>query len=60
MRRKQRAEYKKGQIKNIGISNFEDGKFEDVYNKVEIKPVLNQIELHPYFQQRNIRKKWMN
>ena len=49
-------EYKKGHIKNIGISNFEDSKFEDLYNKVEIKPVLNQIELHPYFQQRNIRK----
>ena len=49
-------EYKKGHIKNIGISNFEDFKFEDLYNKVEIKPVLNQIELHPYFQQRNIRK----
>ena len=50
-------EYKKGHIKNIGISNFEDSKFEDLYNKVEIKPVLNQIELHPYFQQRDIRKK---
>ena len=49
-------EYKKGHIKNIGISNFEDSKFRDLYNKVEIKPVLNQIELHPYFQQRNIRK----
>ena len=51
------AEYEKGHIKNIGISNFEDSKFEDLYNKVKIKPVLNQIELHPYFQQRNIRKK---
>ena len=51
------AEYDKGHIKNIGISNFEDKKFEDLYNKVRIKPVLNQIELHPYFQQRNIRKK---
>ena len=50
-------EYEKGHIKNIGISNFEDNKFEDLYNKVKIKPVLNQIELHPYFQQREIRKK---
>jgi diketogulonate reductase-like aldo/keto reductase len=50
-------EYEKGRIKNIGISNFEDSKFEDLYNKVKIKPVLNQIELHPYFQQKNIRKK---
>ena len=50
-------EYEKGRVKNIGISNFEDSKFEDLCNKVKIKPVLNQIELHPYFQQRNIRKK---
>ena len=51
------AEYEKGHIKNIGISNFENSKFEDFCNKVKIKPVLNQIELHPYFQQRDIRKK---
>ena len=50
-------EYEKGHIKNIGISNFEDSKFEDLYSKAKIKPVLNQIELHPYFQQREIRKK---
>ena len=46
-----------GHIKSIGISNFEDSKFEDFFNKVRIKPVLNQIELHPYFQQREIREK---
>ena len=51
-------EVKVKHIKYIGISNFEDtGKFEDFYNSVDIKPVLNQIELHPYFQQRNIRAK---
>ena len=51
------AECEKGRIKNIGISNFEDQKFDDLYSKAKIKPVLNQIELHPYFQQKNIRKK---
>ena len=51
------AEYEKGRIKNIGISNFEDEKFEEIYNAVKIKPVLNQIELHPYFQQKNIRER---
>jgi diketogulonate reductase-like aldo/keto reductase len=50
-------EVEAGHIKSIGISNFEDSKFEDLYNKVKIKPVLNQIELHPYFQQREIREK---
>jgi len=50
-------EYEKGHIKNIGISNFEDSKFEELYEKVKIKPVLNQIELHPYNQQKNIRER---
>ncbi len=50
-------EYEKGHIKNIGISNFEDKKFEELYNTVNIKPVLNQVELHPYNQQRDIRER---
>lgn len=51
-------EVKAGHIKSIGISNFEDSsQFDSLYEKAEIKPVLNQIELHPYFQQRGIREK---
>jgi len=48
-------EVEKGHIKNIGISNFEDERFEELYEKAKIKPVLNQVELHPYHQQRDIR-----
>ncbi|KAG4087692.1 2,5-didehydrogluconate reductase [Neocallimastix lanati (nom. inval.)] len=51
------AEVEKGHIKNIGISNFEDAKFDEIYNQATIKPVLNQIELHPYNQQKEIREK---
>ena len=53
-------EVEKGTIRNIGISNFEDNKFDELYEKVKIKPVLNQIELHPYFQQKTIRSKMDN
>lgn len=49
--------YEKGKIKNIGISNFEDENFDELCKNVKIKPVVNQIELHPYFQQKEIRKK---
>ena len=49
--------YEKGLVKNIGISNFEDEKFDELYNAAKIKPVVNQIELHPYYQQKEIRKK---
>ena len=50
-------EYEKGHIKNIGISNFEDKKLEELCSVAKIKPVLNQVELHPYFQQNELRKR---
>ena len=49
--------YKQGKVKSIGISNFENEKFEELCEKAEIKPVLNQVELHPYFQQNELRKR---
>ena len=47
----------KGKIRNIGLSNFEDSKFDEICKAAKIKPAVNQIELHPYFQQKGIRKK---
>lgn len=41
---------KEGKIKNIGISNFNTSQLKDVLENCEIKPVINQIEVHPYFQ----------
>ena len=49
--------YEQGKVKSIGISNFEDDKFEKFCEGVKVKPVLNQVELHPYFQQNELRKK---
>ena len=48
--------YKEGKIKAIGISNFEDEFIKDILNTCEIKPQVNQVECHPYFQQENLRK----
>jgi diketogulonate reductase-like aldo/keto reductase len=36
--------------KSIGLSNFNIEQCQDVLNKCRIKPVCNQIEVHPYFQ----------
>ena len=47
--------YEQGKVKSIGISNFENNKLEELCDMVKIKPVLNQIELHPYFQQNELR-----
>ena len=49
--------YEEGKVKNIGISNFEDKKLEELCEQAKIKPVLNQVELHPYFQQNELRKR---
>ena len=47
--------YEQGKVKSIGISNFENQKLEELCDIAKIKPVLNQVELHPYFQQNELR-----
>lgn len=42
--------YKKGIIRAIGVSNFEPERLVDFCLHVDIKPVINQIELHPLRQ----------
>lgn len=49
--------YEQGKVKSIGISNFENQKLEELCDQAKIKPVLNQVELHPYFQQNDLRKR---
>lgn len=44
-------EYKVGGLKAIGISNFYPERLCDFCETVEIIPMVNQIELHPFFQQ---------
>lgn len=39
-----------GLTKSIGLSNFNISQCEDVLKNCRIKPVCNQIEVHPYFQ----------
>mgnify|MGYP003582293773 CR=1 FL=1 len=45
--------YKAGKIKAIGISNFDPAQVVDLLSYAQIKPVINQIETHAYFQQAN-------
>lgn len=51
---------RQGKVRAIGLSNFDLNEeiFEDVYSKAEIKPVIVQIELNPYAQRVEFRKKW--
>ncbi|PNZ26705.1 aldo/keto reductase family protein [Staphylococcus petrasii] len=48
--------YKDSKVKNIGVSNFQPEHLEALLAQVSIKPVINQVEFHPYFTQNELRK----
>ena len=42
---------REGRIKSIGVSNFEPDQLHDLMSKFDIRPSVNQIETHAFFQQ---------
>lgn len=40
-----------GKVRVLGVSNFNPHHLEDLYKYANIRPVLNQIEIHPYHTQ---------
>lgn len=48
--------YDQGKIKSIGISNFNKEHIDHLLSFAKVKPVLNQIELHPKLTQKELRK----
>jgi diketogulonate reductase-like aldo/keto reductase len=47
---------KDGKLRAIGVSNFAPDRFIDFAEFNDIKPAVNQIETHPYYQQKLARK----
>ncbi|MBR1383871.1 MAG: aldo/keto reductase [Ruminococcus sp.] len=45
--------YKEGLVKAIGVSNFYPAILANLCENVEVMPAVNQVELHPFFQQEN-------
>jgi len=45
--------YKEGRIKAIGVSNFEPDQIVELMEYATVKPAVNQIETHVFFQQPN-------
>ena len=45
--------YKEGKLRAIGVCNFYPARLADFCETVEVKPAVNQVELHPFFQQEN-------
>ncbi|KKB85969.1 hypothetical protein VW29_05030 [Devosia limi DSM 17137] len=44
-----------GRIRSIGVSNFLPEHIERIVDKTGVVPAINQVETHPYYQQRAIR-----
>jgi 2,5-diketo-D-gluconate reductase A len=44
-----------GLVRSIGVSNFQPAHLERIVRETGETPAINQIELHPYFQQRGLR-----
>lgn len=45
---------RKGLTKHIGVSNFNIRKLKKITENTGIKPEVNQVEMHPYFQQTSL------
>ena len=43
--------YREGKIRAIGVCNFYPARLADLCETVEVTPAVNQVELHPFFQQ---------
>lgn len=47
--------YAEGRVRAIGVSNFHPAHLERLLKVAEVAPALNQVELHPYLQQAELR-----
>jgi diketogulonate reductase-like aldo/keto reductase len=45
-----------GLVRSIGVSNFQPAHLERVIAETGVTPAINQVELHPYFQQAGLRR----
>ena len=44
-----------GRVRSIGVSNFQPEHIHAIVEATGVVPVINQVELHPFFQQRTLR-----
>lgn len=47
--------YSAGKVKAIGVSNFMPEHLDNLLSECEVVPAVNQIEVHPDFQQNSVR-----
>src|SRR3954454_19329005 len=47
---------RQGLVRSIGVSNFQPAHLRRIIDETGVTPAVNQIELHPYFQQAGLRR----
>ena len=47
--------YKEGKVKSIGLSNFNQAQIEEILGLCQVKPAVLQTEVHPYFQEQELK-----
>ncbi|WP_284977247.1 aldo/keto reductase [Arthrobacter sp. efr-133-TYG-104] len=47
---------KRGRVKSIGVSNFTKEGLERIIDETGVVPAINQVELHPFFNQADLRE----
>ena len=48
--------YKEGKVKAIGLSNFTKEQIQEILDICEVKPTVLQTEVHPYFQELELKE----
>lgn len=48
--------YKEGVVRAIGVANFEPDRLVDLILNNEVVPAVDQIEMHPFYQQKTMMK----
>lgn len=46
--------YEDGLVKAIGVSNFQVHHLKDLLSDAKVKPMVNQVEFHPYLTQKEL------
>ena len=47
--------YKEGKVTAIGLSNFSQSQIREILDICEVKPVVLQTEVHPYYQEKKLK-----
>lgn len=48
--------YQEVKVKAIGLSNFNQAQMEEILGLCQVKPAVLQTEVHPYFQEQELKK----